>query len=199
MEFRDISWTGGAVDNLPLLAKLPEELRDLLKQKNGFIQFGGGLHVRGICQELEWHSLEEAWTGQTAFHTAYEVVRAEWIPFAQDCVGDQFFLADGEVIRLLAESGDIELTGLGLMAFLHEAAQDPVEFLALQPLLRLQAESGNLEPGNLIHVWPPYCTREAAEGVSLRAVSAVELHCFHKSFAAVLPEDGQQVEVKVGP
>lgn len=197
MDFRDIGWTGGEVDNPSLLARLPDALRDLLTWKNGFIQYRGGLHIRGICQDPVWHSLEEAWTGESAFHVAYETVRPDWIPFGQDCVGDQFFLAEDEVIRLEAETGDTEATGLGLMAFLTEAAQDPVEFLALQPLLQFEIEAGGLQPGELIHVWPPFCTNEAADGVSLKAVPACELHMFHRDFAANLPADGQQLEVNI--
>ena len=41
----DITWVGPPIDDLQLLSKLPDDLTKLLKSVNGFIQFGGALHV----------------------------------------------------------------------------------------------------------------------------------------------------------
>ena len=67
------------------------------------------------------------------------------------------------------------------------------------PLLQLETEGGTLRPGQLISAYPPFCTKEAADGVSLRAVPALELNRFHADFArqlAALPE-GRRFVVKV--
>ena len=44
----------------------------------------------------------------------------------------------------------------------------------MQPLQQFQAAGGSLEPGQLLSVYPPFCTKEAADGVHLGAVPALE-------------------------
>ena len=87
---------------------LPDNLLSLLKQINGFIQFGGGLHVRGLCNEPEWHSLRAALFGENAIHKLYPLVEKSDVPFAQDCVADQYLLRDRTVHKLFAETGELE-------------------------------------------------------------------------------------------
>jgi hypothetical protein len=71
----DITWAGPPIADLQLLSKLPDDLTKLLKSVNGFIQFGGALHVRGACQNIEWHSLRHAWESTDAFHRHYRTVK----------------------------------------------------------------------------------------------------------------------------
>ena len=54
------------------------------------------------------------------------------------------------------------------------ASENTIEFLGLEPLLQLHNENKYLEPGQVIHVYPPFCTNEAANGVSLKPVCIVE-------------------------
>jgi hypothetical protein len=61
-----------------------------------------------------------------------------------------------------------------------------VETLGLHALLQLHQEGGRLEPGELISVYPPFCTKESADGVSLRAVPAEDRHGFLWSLAEQL-------------
>ena len=63
----------------------------------------------------------------------------------------------------------------------------------MQPLLQFLDEGGTLEPGQLIHAYPPFCTVESGKGVSLRAVSALELIRSHAHVAAQLPPDGSRI------
>src|SRR5262249_38743554 len=106
MRLEHITYSGPPPDDGDLLTRLPAELSSLLRQPNGYIQFYGGLHVRGLCREPAWHSLRDAWDGEHAFHRLYPEVQPEDIPFAEDCLGDQFLLRDGLVWRLMAETGD---------------------------------------------------------------------------------------------
>ena len=194
MELSHVTFSGPPSDDPTLWAKLPKELVGLLRSINGFIQYGGGLHVRGVCTTPEWHSLRAAWLGEMAFHRLYGSVAADDIPFAEDCVGDQFLLRGGQVLRLAAETGDVEPFAPGLASFLEAASASPVKYLSLEPLLQLHHEGGALEPGQLIHAYPPFCTKEAAQGVSLRVVPARELIGFHAELAAQLPPDGGHIE-----
>jgi hypothetical protein len=181
------------IDDTEILERLPEALRRRIEDGNGFIAHGGGVHVRGACHEPAWHSLREAWLGDNAFHRHYPELLPDDIPLAEDAVGDQWILRGDQVLRLAAETGDVEALGLDLDGFFAAVEADPVETLGLHPLLQLQHEGGRLEPGQLISVYPPFCMKESADGVSLRPVPALERHAFLRSLAAQLrdvPEGG---------
>ena len=147
-------------------------LRALLERINGYIQFAGGLHIRGACLAPSWHSLRRAWEGEEAFYRHYEAVLKEDIPFGQDCVGDQFLLRSNSIIKLHAETGDTEELGITFTAFLEAVQHDPVEMLSLYPLLQFREQNRRLLPGELLSVYPPFCTEEAAGGVQLDAIRA---------------------------
>jgi len=175
MDLSNITYKGPEYENASSIETfLPDNLRSLLKQVNGFIQFGGGLHVRGICNEPEWHSLEIVMKGEFALHYLFSEVKETDIPFAQDCVADQYLLRDQLVSKLHSETGEIESLNLGLPDFFSKISEDTQEFLGLGPLLKIHSEGKHLEPGQVIHVYPPFCTNEAANGVSLNPVSSIE-------------------------
>jgi hypothetical protein len=196
MELDHVTFVGPPLDDGEILAQIPANLAGLLQQLNGFIQFHGGLHIRGACRQPFWHSLRDAWIGVQAFHSLYPAVHPEDIPFAEDCLGDQFLLRDGRVLRLAAETGELEALDLSLAEFFHAVQADPIDFLSLQPLLRFQRDGGTLEPGQLLAAYPPFCTEEAADGVDLAAISADERRRFLADFAAQIrdvPEGGKIV------
>src|SRR5258705_240455 len=168
MRFSHVSFRGPPIDDGRLLAGLPENLQAVLRSVNGFILYDGGLHIRGASLGPSWHSLRAASEGNAAFHALYEQVRDDDIPFGQDCIGDQFLLRNGVVHRLFAETGDVEITAPDLNGFFEAAEANPVEYLGLQPLLNLLRDGRALQPGELVHAYPPFCTEEAARGVSLR-------------------------------
>ena len=201
MDLVDVTFAGPPFgEGSPIVAALPDELVALLRQVNGFILREGALHVRGVCDEPPWHSLAAAMTGPRALHRLYPSLRASDVPFAQDCVADQFVLRDGVVHRLESETGTLEALDLSLAAFFAQAEADPVEFLGMQPLQRHRQEGGALQPGQVLHVYPPFCTREAANGVSLRAVPVGDALAFLADFArhvsGLSPDQPRQVEVE---
>jgi hypothetical protein len=199
VELKHVTFTGPPLDDEEVLARLPADLVGLLRQINGFIQFEGGLHVRGACRAPAWHSLRDAWEGEAAFHRLYPEVRPEDVPFAEDCLGDQFLLRDGQVWRLWAETGEIESLEVGWSGFFEAVQADPVEYLSLYPLLQFQREGGRLEPGQLLAAFPPFCTKESADGVSLRAIVADERRRFLAELAMQLRDvpDGGKIEFRV--
>lgn len=199
MKLEHVTFTGPPLDDGHLLDRLPANLAGLLGQINGFIQFHGGLHVRGACHEPDWHSLRDAWDGEAAFWRLYPEVNQSDVPFAEDCMGDQFLLRDGVTHKLSAETGEIESLGIGLREFFEAVAADPVKFLSLQPLLQHQEDGGRLEPGQLLAASPPFCVEESADGVSLAAISTGERRRFLADLAAQLRDvpDGDQIEFRV--
>lgn len=199
IDLSQASFIGPKPNDREAFTKLPAELRDLLFSVNGFVLFGGGLHVRGVCDAPVWHSLGRVWHGADALGQLYASLHPDDIPFAQDCLGDQLLLRDGLVIRLFGETGEINETGIGLTEFLESAQEDPDEFLSLPILRRFEREGGTLAPGELLSVYPPLCTQEASDGISLRAIPTMERIKFLADFAhqiAAVP-DGTKVRVIV--
>jgi len=189
------------IDDPGLLPLLPGELSSVLAAENGFIRFGGGLHVRGACLTPDWHSLRHSWTGAGAFSRLYPVLAPSDVPFGQDCMGDQFILRGATVHRLSAEDGSLESLGISLNQFFRACAANPTEFLSAQPLLQLEAEGSSLSPGELILAYPPFCTKESGSGVRLSACPAEQVITFHARLAAKLASipDGGALEITVEP
>src|SRR5206468_454105 len=105
------------------LGNLPDALRALLAEPtdegrpfSGFIQFHGGLHTRGACLGPPWHSLGEAWRGETAISRLFPEVGESDVPFAQDYLGNQFLYRNGFVLKLSAELGRLENPLPGVIA-----------------------------------------------------------------------------------
>ena len=97
-ELSGITFQGTPLASLADVAALPDDLRKLLRQVNGFVAFFGALHVRGWCDQPSWHSLSEVTRGPMSLATVYEQVRAEDVPFGQDALGNQFLLIqDGKL------------------------------------------------------------------------------------------------------
>ncbi len=199
MEQAYITFKGPDVSDPEILTMAPDDYRRLLNQINGFVMFDGGLHVRGAVLSPEWHSLREVWLGDLALYNLYPVLKETDIPFAQDCLGDQFILRDAVVYGLSAETGELESLAMDLDTFLERAQENPVEFLSLQPLLQFMAEGGKLGLGQLLNAYPPFCMKQSEGGVSLKAVSMFEQISFLADFAkqiAGLPQ-GAEVTIKV--
>lgn len=198
MELDDITYQGPPVDDPRILGRLPADYRSLLTQVNGFVQFGGGLHIRGACHAPTWHALRTVWEGEEALAVLYPgIVLPGDVPFGQDAVGDQFLLRDDTVYRLAAETGDIESLACGLFAFLGAAQADPVGYLSLQPLLQFHQQGGTLSPGELLSVYPPFCFAESASGVSLRSVGAMDRLRFLAGLAAQIRGVAEQDKVVI--
>jgi hypothetical protein len=195
VELTGITFQGPPIDDESLLSQLPADLVALLRQLNGWIQFRGGLHVRGACHQPAWHSLREAWLGEQSFSRLYPgIVAADDIPFAEDCAGDQFLLRKGKVTRLLAESGEREPLEVDLAGFLASVEEDPLENLGLAPLLQFESEGGRLEPGQLLAAYPPFVAQESEEGVVLSAVPTAERHGFLAELAKTVSQEEDEDE-----
>lgn len=192
MNISGITWRGESIEDVELLRELPPDLLRLLTETNGFILLEGALHVRGASLTPEWHSLRAAWKGANAFHTLYESVQPTDIPFAQDHVGDQFLLRDGHVVRLSAETGEIESLAGSLEDFFGRSSNDIEGFLNIG-LERI------MQPGQLFMAYPPFVFRESGADVSLKPLPASDVILFHADLARQIRDipDGGQVEFKI--
>jgi hypothetical protein len=200
MNLNGITYRGSELDpQSDILNKLPDDLTGVLKQINGFIQFGGALHVRGVCETPAWHSIAEVMFGPDALYRSYDAIEATDVPFAQDCVADQFLLRGGIVHKLASETGTVDCLSLSLRQFFLEVEANPVEFLQMHPLMRFRKDGGALQPGQVLGVWPPFCTKEAANGVSLRAIGAAGALAFLADFSRQVGNvaDGQVIRIQL--
>ena len=176
MKLSGITWSGPTAADSEILARLPHDLAVLLRLHNGFILHHGALHVRGIAAEPDWHSLQRAWIGADSFAALYPHLKAADVPFAQDIFGDQFLIRDGAILRLLAETGDLEEKAGSLHEFFRQSEEDPEEYLGF-------SERTRARPGELLLAYPPFCTKESGAGVSLKACPAHEVIGFHADLA----------------
>lgn len=199
MEIDQVTWQGPPIDDDAMLDRLPTDLRTLLTQINGFIQFSGGLHIRGASTEPDWHSLRAAWDGKNAFWRHYTTILKTDVPFGQDALGDQFFLRDSRVVRLSSESDETEDLNLPLFGFMRSAQTDPIDFLALHPLQNHLNCGGTLEPGQLLSVTPPFVVDSGENGHSYRAVSTNERVNFLAKLAEQIRDipDGMPIKFEV--
>ena len=194
----EVTWAGPPIDDPQTLTKLPSDLAKLLKSVNGFIQLGGALHVRGVCQAPEWHSLRHAWESTDAFYRHYRTVKTTDVPFAQSALGDQYFIRDDAVYQLDTECDEIESLDMSLKTFLEKVQGDPIEVLNLEPLEEFWGQAGELQPGQLLSVIPPFVVAQPDTKYSYRAVSALDRLRFLADFAKQIRDlpDGAAISFK---
>lgn len=199
MDDEGLIYCGTDIEDREILSALSDDHRKLLSQRNGFVLFNGGLHIRGAVHSPEWHSLRKVWRGDLALHQLFPAVEESDVPFGQDCLGDQFLLRSGVVHRLQAEYGEIESLALSLGAFLDRAHENPVEFLSMSPLLQFLSDGGEIKPGQLLNAYPPFVIKGDADGVRLQAISMIEQISFLGDFSRQLSNlpNGTKVEIKV--
>ena len=117
MDLPGLTYRGAALDDVDILDRLPTDLQQLLAQRNGFVAFRGGLHVRGACVEPKWHSLRAAMEGPESFAARFRTIKQDDVPFAQDVFGDQFVLRDGKVLKLDSYADQLEEVAAGVVDF----------------------------------------------------------------------------------
>jgi len=172
MEFKGITYLQDVAEEIDqeTFESLPKELRTFYQGTNGLIAFNGGLHIRGVGSDPSWHDLARYWHGEMALHLVYTEMRPSDIPFAQDCLGDQYFYRLGTVWNLMCESGDIEDLELEFDEFIAHCVDDPIEFLSLEPLIEFMSDGGALAPGELLAIDPPLMVEANAYEISKCAV-----------------------------
>ena len=170
MEFKGVTYTCTQIEDQQLFDELPECLQDFYEDLNGLVAFNGGIHFRGCVINPTWHSLYEALKGPNALHKKYESLTSNDIPFAQDCVGDQYILRGDFVYHLNAELDEIEDLEIDFEEFIENCIEDPIEFLSLHPLIQFHNEDGELKPGELLNSYPPFCLENPSDEYDLKAV-----------------------------
>ncbi len=200
MDLPGLTYRGAALDDVDILDRLPTDLQQLLAQRNGFVAFRGGLHVRGACVEPRWHSLRAAMEGPESFTARFRTVKKHDVPFAQDVFGDQFVWRDEKVYKLDSYADQLEEVAEGVVDFFGKVQADPIELLGLGHLAQFEGTGETLRPGELLMEWPPFVVSESRKGVSLRRIPVQERLEFLADIAKQLRgvADGTRVEFKIG-
>jgi hypothetical protein len=192
MNVPGITWRGQSPDDIEIMRELPPELVSVLAELNGFIVHYGALHVRGASLKPEWHSLRSAWRGPQAFHVLYGALLSSDIPFAQDQLGDQFLMRGGQIYRLGAETGEVSSFCESLSAFLDGLAGDVETFLNV-------SFEHTLQPGELLHAYPPFCVKGDSIATSLFPCPAPEVILVHAGLAKEIAELPDVTRIQIRP
>lgn len=182
MKLQGITYKNQTIDDESTFRQLPEILQRFLKQLNGVVAFKGGLHIRGCTSNPSWHSINHVWSGKLAFWKHYPDILDTDVPFGQDCMGDQFLLRGEKVIKLYAETGDVQDLNLNFVAFLDEIENDPVEFLGMFPLVHFEMDGKELQPGQLLQADPPLSLNPSGNNIFLKAIPVEEQLLFLSEF-----------------
>ncbi len=197
MTLQGVTYQGPKLETPEPLAGLPDDLFEILWQVNGFVAYAGGLHVRGVVSQPEWHSLDYYRSGEMALHKLFSAIDERDIPFGQDYLGNQFLLRQDLVWKLRADTGEIRSMGVDLPHFLEEARKDPIEYLGLQLLARYSEVVGMLEPGQLVHTIPPLCMSRDHGKLALKPAPASNAISFLAHFARQIEDVPEGTEVNL--
>ncbi|QDA58709.1 SMI1/KNR4 family protein [Hymenobacter jejuensis] len=194
---KGVLYTGESITDPVTFTLLPSFLQQFLLEQNGVVAYFGGLHIRGCCQKPAWHSLAAVWKGERALHKVYAAVKPTDVPFAQDCVGNQFLLRNDAVLFLDTETGEIADLNVDFKHFLFGIEKFPVDALGLEPLQKFQQQGGYLQPGHLLSVYPPVCIKSKEER-KLKPVPAAERLASLADFYRQIKDlpDGQFLRLK---
>ncbi|MCB0664757.1 MAG: hypothetical protein KDC80_02995 [Saprospiraceae bacterium] len=155
MEFRGITYKDEMITDQATLQRLPPDLKNFYREINGLVAYQGGLHIRGCVKDPSWHSLRRVWSDDWALHRKFATLTEHDVPFAQDCLGDQYFWRLGTIWRLYWDDGEVEDLELELYDFFDEVHLDPIDFLDLEPLVYYLEQGKTLSPGFLLRSDPP--------------------------------------------
>jgi hypothetical protein len=139
------------------------------------ILYNGGLQIRSEGAEDKLLDVNTFLAGDLSLSKLYPSVLPSDYPIAQDCFGDQFLIRNESVIKLMAETGDIEEYNCTWEEFILWVGEDPYDRLDLP-------EDIELEKGQLLFAYPPFCTKEGAEAV-IKPIDGEQLIRFHADFA----------------
>jgi hypothetical protein len=195
---KGILYTGGELTDLVSFARLPSYLQAFLREQNGVVAYFGGLHIRGCVQEPAWHALHTAWLSETAFWRTYDEVLETDIPFAQDCVGNQFLLRGDAVLFLDTETGELADLEVDFKHFLFGVEKFPLDALGMEPLRSFQQRGGALEPGQLLSLYPPVCIASSKNKSRLKPQAMAERLAWLADFYRQIKDlpSGQRIHLK---
>ncbi len=160
-------------------------LVELLRERNGFYAFEAALHVFGSGNAVAGGSLED-WNASTSWRAAFQGLADGFVFFAEDILGSQFALRDGNVYTFDPETGVAEFMAGSLEGWAGELLSD-YELLTGFPLAHAwQQENGPIRTGHRLVPKRPFVlggdyapsnlySADAADGMRVRGELAVQI------------------------
>ena len=139
------------------------------------ILYSGGLQIRSEGAEEQILNINTFTSGDFALYELYSSIEPDDYPIAQDCFGDQFFIRKNKVIKLMAETGDIEEYNYSWEEFLNWVDKNPEDTLDIP-------ENLDLKKGQLLFAYPPFCTEEGSNA-TIKPINGMEVIKFHADLA----------------
>lgn len=139
------------------------------------ILYNGGLQIRSEEASDKLLNVKSFLEGDLSLSELYSSVLPSDYTIAQDFFGDQFLIRNDLVVKLMAETGEIEELNCTWEEFLSWVNEDPYNRLDLP-------EDLELETGKLLFAYPPFCTKEGSNEV-IKPIDGEELIRFHADFA----------------
>lgn len=176
--------------------------RRLLERINGGYLFQRALHLFGACERPAWHSLA-AWNAPATWRDAYGPLTDGLIFFAEDAFGDQYAYSrrpgepSAEVLRFESELGRAHAVAPTFAAWIDGLLLQPSSLLPIDVIAAQAAEGKRLQPGNQLFAWPPLFSLEAAEGVTVGHVDALEAMRFRGDLASKISGLPTGTQVKI--
>lgn len=108
------------------LGNMPEELVEILLQKNGFYAFESALHVFPLatsCSGINDFSLQQ-WNASGLWRNYYGNLISGLVFFAEDVFGGQFGFKGREIVYFDPESGELSVVGDSVEAWVEILLSD---------------------------------------------------------------------------
>lgn len=195
-----ISRSAAVVDfvDVDALGPLGEQIRSLLRRRNGFYAFESALHVFPATSSGKEITLRQ-WNSSALWRSEYGELAEGALFFAEDAFGNQFCVHEGRVCAFDAETGELSVLADDLEKW---ASRLLVEYKVLTgyPLLHeWQEKNGALPAGRRLMPKVPFVLGgdySLANLYSLAAVSAMKSRGNLARQIKGVP-DGSQVEFRV--
>jgi hypothetical protein len=177
---------------------LAAELRELLRQRNGFYAFESSLHVFPSGATETGQSLE-AWNSYALWRDAFDDMTAGCVFFAEDVFGGQFCIRAQGVYTFDPETGGLEILADSLEGWAQGIISDYEVILGFPLAHTWQQRHGPLAPGRrLVPKTPFVLGGEFAIG-NLRSLEATKAMRYRGDIATQIRDlpDGAQIRLDV--
>ena len=174
------------------------ELDELLAQRNGFYCFEGALHV--FASGLGERDLQ-AWNSPSLWRDAYDNMAEGCLFFAEDLVGNQFAIANDQIVLFDAETGDLEAVAESLEEWSAKVIHDCDYLTGYQLAHAWQEQHGTLEDNHRLIAKIPFVAGGEFALDNLYSVDSLKAMRWHGDLALQIRDlpDGAAIEFRIVP
>lgn len=174
-----------------------DELRTMLKKRNGFFAFARSLHVFPVGIPKAGYDLV-SWNSLVLWRQAYGSLIEGGVFFAENLFGDQYAIRGEQIYWLDRETGEMEPFSNTLEEWANIILADP-NTVGYSIALRWQSEHGAISPGMRLFPKVPFVTGGDASLDNLFAGDSVNGLNFGGEFANQIRNlpDGTHLRIQI--